>query len=42
MSYLSKFWKFSTFSMCRNQSTNKMVANDGQITGNGIRFLMLG
>ena len=42
MLYLSNFWKFLTFSMLSNQSTKKMVANDGQITGNAIRFLMWG
>ena len=31
MIYLSSFWKYSTFSLCSNQSTNKMATNDGQI-----------
>ena len=29
--FLIKFRKFLTFTMSSNQSTNKMVANDGQL-----------
>ena len=31
MMYLSYFQKFLTFSMSRNQSADKMVANNGQL-----------